>query len=119
MSKRITAAGRLALGLLGLAFALAAPAQHAEHGAAKVKKRAPALGIGAAFSPSGELWVVALDEQQRLTLRTSADQGNTWAPPRVLERGDDAISADGENRPKIAFGPQGRVVISYTQPLAK
>lgn len=119
MSKRFTAAGRLALGLLGLVFALAAPAQHAGHGAAKAKKRAPALGIGAAFSPSGELWVVALDEQQRLTLRTSADQGKTWAPPRVLERGDDAISADGENRPKIAFGPQGRVVISYTQPLAK
>ncbi|MBS0435034.1 MAG: exo-alpha-sialidase, partial [Proteobacteria bacterium] len=119
MSKRITAVGRLALGLLGLLCALAAPAQHAGHGAPKAKKHAPALGIGAAFSPSGELWVVALDEQQRLTLRTSADQGKTWAPPRVLERGDDAISADGENRPKIAFGPQGRVVISYTQPLAR
>ena len=37
----------------------------------------------------------------------------------MLERGDDAISADGENWPKIAFGAQGVVLISYTQPLAK
>lgn len=114
----------LGLALLGVAFTLAAHAQHAGHAAAKPnattpKKRTPALGMGAAFSPSGELWVVLLDEQQRLTVQTSADEGRSWTPPRVLERGDEAISADGENRPKIAFGAQGRVVISYTQPLAR
>ncbi|HPM68551.1 MAG TPA: exo-alpha-sialidase, partial [Piscinibacter sp.] len=109
----------IALALLVALYASAALAQHAEHAPAKPKKRAPALAMGAAFAPSGELWVVALDEQQRLAVQTSADEGKTWAAPRVLARGDDAISADGENRPKIAFGPSGQVVISYTQPLAR
>lgn len=109
----------LALALIGALFVSLALAQHAEHAPAKAKKRAPALAMGAAFAPSGELWVVALDEQLRLTVQASADEGRTWAAPRVLARGDDAISADGENRPKIAFGPNGQVVISYTQPLAK
>ncbi len=116
MIKRSLSALLLALFALGVQ---AQHAQHAGHDAPKPKKRAPALAIGAAFAPSGELWVVGLDEQQRLAVQTSADEGRSWTPPRVLERADEAISADGENRPKIAFGPRGQVVISYTQPLAR
>jgi hypothetical protein len=51
-------------------------------------------------------------------VRDSADDGRSWSAPRALAA-DERISADGENRPKIAFGPGGVVVISYTQPLAK
>jgi YD repeat-containing protein len=108
--------GRWALlALLGGLLGHGALAQHVSKG----KKHAPTLAIGAAFAPSGELWVVELDEQGRLTAQTSADEGRHWSAPRVLERGADALSADGENRPKIAFGPKGDVVVSYTQPLAK
>jgi hypothetical protein len=111
-SRVVGAVGALVLLLAGAA---ALAQSHAGH----TKKRMPALGTGAAFAPSGELWVVMLDEQARLVARTSPDEGRSWSPPRLLERGDDALSADGENRPKIAFGPQGRVVVSYTQPLAR
>ena len=113
--------GRLAPVLCGIVFGLApgvSAAQHAEHaaqksqgaagqGAAKAARKPPAsLSIGAAFAPSGELWVTGLDEQSRLFVQTSADLGRTWGERRVLDSQGDRIAADGENRPKIAFGPK-------------
>lgn len=108
---------RIWMALLALALTMPAFAQHV-HGAAG-KRRPPPLAMGAAFSPTGELWVVALNEQQRLTVQTSADDGRSWREPRVLDTGGDKIAADGENRPKLVFGPAGRAVITYTEPMAK
>lgn len=93
-------------------------AQHV-HPAAGAKRRAPALAISAAISPTGELWVVGLNEQARLFVQRSGDEGRSWQPPREIATGADPIAADGENRPKLAFGPEGAVVITYTQPLDK
>jgi hypothetical protein len=76
------------------------------------------LATGAAFAPDGSLWMVGLDKQQQLSTWQSTDLAN-WSEPRKLATSGDPISADGENRPKIAFGPQGQVVISYTRPLDK
>ena len=76
------------------------------------------LATGAAFAPDGSLWMVGLDAQQQLSTWRSTDLA-TWSEPHKLETRGDAISADGENRPKIAFGPQGQVVIAYTRPLDK
>lgn len=100
---------------------------HAAHAAAAApeigKKAAPrlrsALGSGAAMAPNGELWLVGLDPDGRLFTQVSPDLGNSWNPPRLLDIGSDKVSADGENRPKIVFGPDRRLVIAYTQPLAK
>ena len=96
-------------------------AQHAGHSGAKQTVRKPAAGLamGAAFAPTGELWVSGLDEQARLFVQSSADAGATWGPRRVLDTQGDPISADGETWPKIAFGPNGWVVLTYTKPLAK
>lgn len=80
---------------------------------------APGLAIGAAFSPDGALWVVGVAAPGALFLQTSDDLGAHWSPRRLLPVADDTPAADGESRPKIAFGPDGRVTISYTQPLAK
>ena len=104
-------------GMLALAVLLAGPvlAQH-DHGR---KKRPPPLAIGAAFSPSGELWVVGLDAKLELFVQTSADEGRQWSAPRALDTGGDKPVADGENRPKLAFGPTGQAVISYTVALAR
>lgn len=88
-------------------------------GVAAAKPQKAALGTGAAFSPSGELWITGLDPQGRLFLQSSPDAGASWSPPKPLDIGEDRISADGENRPKLAFGPAGLVVISYTKPLSK
>ena len=81
------------------------------------------LGIGAALAPDGALWIVGLDARNQLFVQSAAAPVGTalpqWGAPRVIPTGTDEISADGENHPKLAFGPQGWVVISYTQPLAK
>lgn len=112
--------------LAAIAFTwTAALAAHEGHGdtprvAAKAARPAkPGLAIGAAVSPGGLLWVVGLNPDGRLFVRTSTDLGLTWSDAQLLDSGNDRIAADGENRPKIAFGPHDRVVISYTQPLAK
>ena len=79
----------------------------------------PGLAIGAARSPDGALWVAGLDDTGRLLLRRAARPGQAWEPPRVLDTGQDRIAADGESRPKIVFGPDGQMVIAWTQPLPR
>ena len=79
------------------------------------------LGIGAAFAPDGSLWLAGLNVQGQLFVQ-SAPAGAAslqWGAPRVLDTAGDAISADGENHPKLLFGPDATVLIAYTKPLAK
>lgn len=104
-----------------LACTVSAWAQHAASAAGQPapRHRAPPLAMGAALAPDGRLWTVALDASQRLTVSTSADEGRSWSAPRVLDTGGDKVAADGENRPKLAFGPNGWAVITYTEPLAR
>jgi hypothetical protein len=112
----------LRVGVWALALALLQPAlaqgQQAPHSSSG-RHRPPSLAMGAAFAPDGALWMVALDEQQRLLVQTSADEGRSWGPPRLIDTAPDKIAADGENRPKLVFGPRGQVVIAYTEPLDK
>lgn len=87
-----------------------------------VRKPRPQLGVGTAFAPDGSLWLVGLNAENQLFVQSAPPlQGASsyqWGAPRILDTGGDAISADGENRPKLAFGPKGWVVISYAKPLA-
>jgi len=84
------------------------------------RKPRPQLAVGAALAPDGSLWVVGLDGANHLFVQTSPKARPVrWSAPRVLDTQGDAISADGENHPKLAFGPKGYAVISYTQPGAK
>lgn len=96
-----------------------APASPATTATPAAKRRRPSLGMGAALAPDGRLWLVMTDDQGRLRLQSSPDAGQHWSRARVLDTAGDAISADGENHPKIAFGRAGQVVIAYTQPLAR
>ncbi len=110
----------------------AAPMAHA-HGAAATaasgaasgsasrlpRRRPPPLAAGAAFAPDGSIWLAGLDASQRLSVQAYSATGSALGPPRTIETGSDKIAADGENRPKIAFGPRGWVVITYTEPLAR
>jgi hypothetical protein len=114
----------LCIGMLACA-SLLATAQEKERPMGVMKaagKPRAALALGAAFAPDGKLWVSGLDEGAHLFIQSSADFGATWNARQILDTDGDAISADGENRPKIAFGSgsaAGAVVIAYTKPLAK
>lgn len=120
------AVGLLAVGALAWSAGAVGQDGHVSHGAdtAGVTAKAPlrskaGLAIGIGMAPSGILWVVGVDREGRLFIQTREDGGREWGLPRLLDIGNDKVAADGENRPKLAFGPDQRVVISYTQPLAK
>ncbi len=75
------------------------------------------LATSYAFDQAGKLWMVGLNAQQKLFIQSSQDFGKTWVSKEL--EADAKISADGENRPKIAIGKGGTMVITYTKPLEK
>jgi len=80
------------------------------------------LGTSVAVDSQGSLWIVgkeAAGVDQYVTVQTSTDMGKTWSEPRRIQQTPEPVSADGENRPKIAFGNKGEIYITYTKPLAK
>lgn len=109
---------RLGLALLcapGLAFA-----QHASHSTIPVTKLAkpskPTVAVGAQLDARGRLWVASV-ENQRVWVRYSEDGGTQFSPPVAVNTEPEQISADGENRPKIAVAEDGTVLLSWTQAL--
>lgn len=86
-----------------------------------VRKPRPQLGIGVAFAPDGALWWVGLNVDAQLVIQgaPATTSPPRWSAPRVVDIGGDPVSADGENHPKLLFGPNNTVLIAYTQPLAK
>lgn len=87
---------------------------HGTHGVAHA-----GLAMGSAFAPDESLWIVGLNDHRQLIVQRSSDDGAHWSAPRTIDTGHDVIAAEGENRPKLAFGPHGWVAISYTQPLSQ
>lgn len=100
----------LVAALAGLAWLAPATAQHAGHGK-------PQLASSAAFAPDGSLWLVGVEHGKLFVQRRA--RGGAWDERRLLDHGDDVVATNGDNRPKLAFGPNGRVAISYTRPLSK
>ncbi len=85
---------------------------------AKPKKSRPELGASAAFAPDGDLYV-ATRAGEHVLLHRSHDDGKTWQPSQRVNAQGEAISADGENRPKIGFLADGTTLVSWTMPLSK
>ncbi|VAX11438.1 Operon 2450 Gene 2 signal peptide protein Nitrosomon as europaea ATCC 19718 gi [hydrothermal vent metagenome] len=65
-----------------------------------------------AFSKDGKLWVVFV-QNNHLYVTHSDDLGQTFAPPVAVNRVPEVIYHDGENRPKLAIGPQGDMYVSW------
>lgn len=98
------------------------PAAHAsgmQHAKPKAAKARSALAISVAAAEDGSFWMVGLDDQGRLALQRSTDQGRSWDAPRLPDIGSDGVAADGESRPKILIGKDGLMLLSYSSPLAK
>lgn len=102
------------------------PADHAAHmaGAKPAAKdrdamwrtsltRAP-LAVTVAFDARGRLWRAQV-ENGRLLISHSTNHGITFAPPVVVNAEPERIAADGENRPKLAFGQNGEIYVSWTR----
>jgi hypothetical protein len=113
--------------LLGLAAGWLAPVwaahEHAASGQAHDLKGVwekslarPALAVGVAFDARGRLWRARVENRQ-IWVSRSDDAGKTFTLPVAVNREPERIAADGENRPKLAFGPDGELYVSWTQSL--
>jgi len=113
--------------LLGLAVGWLAPAWAAhEHGAPGQPRdlkgvwekslARPALAVGVAFDARGRLWRARVENRQ-LWISRSDDAGKTFTSPVAVNREPERIAADGENWPKLAFGKNGELYVSWTQSL--
>lgn len=78
----------------------------------------PGLGASAAFDAHGRLWVVDA-AHGHVRIRHSDNLGKTLSVPVDVNAVAEPIYDTGENRPKIAFGPQGELYVSWSEPLAK
>jgi hypothetical protein len=95
----------------------AAPATPRDPATAWQKSLArPPLAVGAAFDARGRLWRAQVDNG-RLLVSRSEDAGQTFAPAVAVNPEAERIAADGENRPKLAFGRDGEVYVSWTRSL--
>jgi hypothetical protein len=78
----------------------------------------PPLGASAAFDSHGRLWVVDVSNGH-VRLRHSDNDGHTLSAPVLVNPVAEPIYAEGENRPKLVFGPHDAMYISWSQPRAK
>ncbi len=112
--------------LLIILFCLLSPALLAQTGKATDKAMPMAmhigvdagLGVGTAFDSRGTLWVVDARDGH-IRVRHSADDGVTLSAPVIVNPQPERIYSEGENRPKIAFGPRDEIYVSWSQPRAK
>ncbi len=76
------------------------------------------LPVGAALDSYGRLWLARV-ENRRLLVAHSADGGRSFSAPAAVTPQPEAVTADAENRPKLAVGGDGTVHVSWTQSLGK
>ena len=99
------------LTLLLLFVALKAGA-HEDH----TKHQKSNLAISIAFDQAGILWRASVVDGF-LQVDKSNDLGKTFATPLKVNLQAQKIGADGEARPKIAFGPEGNIYLTWTESL--
>lgn len=83
---------------------------------------ARALGTTAAFDRQKRLWIVRtepVDKNAHVILQRSDDDGVTWQPAIRVTTKPEPVSADGENRPKLAFGPRNEIYVTWTSPTSQ
>ena len=88
------------------------PATEDQH-SAKPRPPKTALAVGVTLDGDGRLWLAKV-ENQRLLVSRSDDGGKSFSTPVVVTPEAEDISADGENRPKIAVARDGTVLLSWT-----
>jgi len=83
---------------------------------AKPRPPKTTLAVGVTLDGDGHLWLARV-ENQRLLVSRSDDGGKSFSSPVAVTPEAEDISADGENRPKIAVARDGTVLLSWTQTL--
>ena len=78
-----------------------------------------ALGTSAAVDAAGRIWVAYAQpagQAGQIVLQRSDDNGASWQAPVRVNAVVEPVAAEGENRPKLAFGPGGELYVTWTSP---
>lgn len=78
-----------------------------------------ALGTSAAVDRAGQLWIAYAQSTAAaaaVVVRRSDDGGSSWQPPIRVNATPEPVAAEGENRPKLAFGAAGEIYVTWTSP---
>jgi len=76
----------------------------------------PALAASVAFDPQGRLWRVTAKDG-RVLVDHSSDKGKSFSTPVAVNPRPEKIGSEGELRPKIAFGKNAEIYVTWTQAL--
>jgi len=116
----------LAILLLAKAFICQASVSHNKSAAVNVNCMGPsqpaslrcAQAPSAVFDQNNRLWL-AWAYAGHVYVNYSDDLGKIFSAPVVVNRTPEAISARGENRPKIVVGKKNDIYVSWTKSLEK
>lgn len=78
-----------------------------------------ALGTSAAADSQGRIWMAyaeASGDAATIKVARFDAERDAWLAPLAVNAVPEPISADGENRPKLAFGPKGEMYVTWTSP---
>jgi hypothetical protein len=81
-----------------------------------------AFGTSAAIDPSGRLWVAYAQPAGaagQVVLQRSDDGGASWQAALRVNATTEPVAAEGENRPKLAFGRSGEMYVTWTSPTSE
>lgn len=96
--------------------------KHAISKACKKSSAIPTLQCAstatASFDKQGILWV-AWYASGHVYLSRSTNKGKTFEQPITVNRAPENVYAKGENRPKIVFGKNNEIYLSWTQKLTQ
>jgi hypothetical protein len=76
----------------------------------------PQMAITTAFDAQGKLWRARVEHGQ-IMLSYSTDLAKSFSNEIIVNSEPETISAENENRPKIAFGKSQEVYLSWTRSL--
>jgi hypothetical protein len=77
------------------------------------------LGTSAAVDKEGNVWIAyskALQADSNVEVMRFNAERNAWSEPLTVTARPEPVSDDGENRPKLAFGPKGEMYVTWTSP---
>jgi hypothetical protein len=106
---------------VALLMLLAIAGAHGHEQSAQSEPHAhPKLGLATSvtFDAKHRLWRAAASGDH-VVVSYSDDRGRNFSTPVHVNAAPERIAADGDNRPKIAVGPDGTVYVSYTAHLAQ
>lgn len=128
-ARRDVLRGLLAAALTAVpAWAAASGGHGASPAGAGRKGGSHPLASSAAFDTQGRLWVATVENAatagngpapSHIVLRWTADEGRSWSAPLYALRTPEPVEANGEGRPKLAFGAAGQMYLTFTRPLGQ